>query len=69
VFLSVTMGDVVGAYVTLGRDEQVAGSTFYLPSRCFFLGLFFDTENVLPKRRFTINGLHDIISRKIEFFL
>jgi hypothetical protein len=31
------------------------------------LGLFFDTElYVLPKCRFTFNGIHGVISQKIE---
>jgi hypothetical protein len=38
----------------------------------FFLGLFFDPEDgwyVPPKRQFAFNGLHGIISQKIELFI
>jgi hypothetical protein len=30
----------------------------------FMLVLFFDLENVSPKRRLTFNGLHGVISQK-----
>jgi hypothetical protein len=35
----------------------------------FLLGVFFDPEDVPPKRRLTLNGLHGSISQKIEFFI
>jgi hypothetical protein len=38
----------------------------------FFLGLFFDPEDggdVPPKRRFTFNRLHNVVSQKIELFI
>jgi hypothetical protein len=39
----------------------------------FSLGLFFDPEDrggyVPPKHRFTVNGLHGVISQKIVLFI
>jgi hypothetical protein len=33
------------------------------------LGLFLDAGDVPPKRRLTFNGLHGVISQKIELFI
>jgi hypothetical protein len=35
----------------------------------FLLGVFFDPEDVLPKRRMIFNGLHGLIYQKIVLFI
>jgi hypothetical protein len=47
---------------------RVEGSDCYLLSRLFLAWLFFDTEDVLPKRGLIFNGLHGVTCQKAELF-
>jgi hypothetical protein len=51
------------------RAEPLLATRFHAG---FLLGLFFDPEDggdVTPKRRLTLNGLHDVIPQKIVLFI
>jgi hypothetical protein len=45
---------------------QEASSVCYLHNAGFLLGLFFDPEDVLPKRRLILNELHGVVSQKLK---
>jgi hypothetical protein len=60
-----------GGYVEFYRLGYNAVQSCHQLHACFLLGLFFDAEDggdVPPKRRLTINGLHGVMSQKIELF-
>jgi hypothetical protein len=52
-----------------GSNNKSNKSAFYLLHASFFLGLSFEPEKVLPKRRSTFNGLHGAISQRIVQYI